>query len=383
MPSTVRRIAAIFPQELEYSSRLMKGAIDYVKKHRNVALVDLPYRVDAPNSIRLDRPLPFDAAFIWATPEARWVEDLLAASLPLVGASGDWPSEQVPYISFDGKAVEERAIEHLARRKPEILLHLEFLITGVPLIENRTRRFCDLAKRRGFPVKSFEIFRLGDPEDNSLTRRMPLQGKAAKRLKSLLRGLSRPAAIWCGDDWLGLRVCEAAVAFGLRIPEDVAVLGLGDFAGAEGGHPSLSSIPLPGETIAYHALTILDQRLSGKNDFPDRLLVSPPLWLPGSLPLECFLKIPWGKRSRSSPSVPAKGLQFARWPQRWGFLPRHSRRSSWKGTGGLPGRKSGEPGWQKPSAICTTRGSVSRKSPVFADTRNRASSATFSNGRPA
>jgi hypothetical protein len=254
----------------------MKGAIDYVKKHRNVALVDLPYRVDAPNSIRLDRPLPFDAAFIWATPEARWVEDLLAASLPLVGASGDWPSEQVPYISFDGKAVEERAIEHLARRKPEILLHLEFLITGVPLIENRTRRFCDLARRRGFPVKSFELFRLGDPEDNSLTRRMPLQGKAAKRLKSLLRGLSRPAAIWCGDDWLGLRVCEAAVAFGLRIPEDVAVLGLGDFAGAEGGHPSLSSIPLPGETIAYHALTILDQRLSGKNDFPDRLLVSPP-----------------------------------------------------------------------------------------------------------
>ncbi len=254
----------------------MKGAVDYVKKHRNVALVDLPYRVDAPNSIRLDRPLPFDAAFIWATPEARWVEDLLAASLPLVGASGDWPSEQVPYISFDGKAVEERAIEHLARRKPEILLHLEFLITGVPLIENRTRRFCDLARRRGFPVKSFELFRLGDPEDNSLTRRMPLQGKAAKRLKSLLRGLSRPAAIWCGDDWLGLRVCEAAVALGLRIPEDVAVLGLGDFAGAEGGHPSLSSIPLPGETIAYHALTILNQRLSGKNDFPDRLLVSPP-----------------------------------------------------------------------------------------------------------
>jgi LacI family transcriptional regulator len=105
---------------------------------------------------------------------------------------------------------------------------------------------------------------------------LPLQEEPARRLRRLLRELPRPAAIWCGEDALGVAVCEAAEGLGLRIPEDVAVLGLGNFRAADCSSPPLSSIPLPGERIGHQAFAVLDRKLSGELGLPSYLPVEPP-----------------------------------------------------------------------------------------------------------
>jgi AraC-like DNA-binding protein len=72
------------------------------------------------------------------------------------------------------------------------------------------------------------------------------------------------------------RLIRPADALGLRIPEDVAVLGLGNFRAADCCNPPLSTIPLPGERIGHHAFAVLDRRLSGESGFPSYLPVEPP-----------------------------------------------------------------------------------------------------------
>jgi DNA-binding LacI/PurR family transcriptional regulator/AraC-like DNA-binding protein len=270
------RIAALLPLELEYSGRLLAGAIHYTNEHRHVSLIDIPYFVDNPNALKLRRPFGFDAALVWATSEARWVETLLAANIPVVSASGDWPSERVPRVSFDSAATVHTAVDFLARRHPAVLVNLEYRFIGIPPKEARVQLFLAEAKARGIPARSAQVFRKDGSDDTVLARRLPLQAGAARRLISLLRKLPAPAAIWCGDDTLGLRVCEAAAEIGLRVPTDLAVLGLGNFAVASSGPPPLSTIPLPGEMIGHRAFEVLDGRLSGKPDFPTVIAVPPP-----------------------------------------------------------------------------------------------------------
>lgn len=276
MPSRSYRIAVILPLELELSGRLMEGAVEYAKSHRRVSLVEMPYRGDAPNSLRLEAPVPFDAALVAATKKARWMKGLLASRIPLISACGDWADEPVSSIYFDGPAISRAVVEHLAARAPAVLAHLEFIIEGLPLAEGRHRFLRELAAQRGIEVTRHQVFRIGDKADTPEARSAPLRGEAAEQLKGFLRSLPRPAGIWCYDDRLGLRVCEAAAELGMRIPEDLAVLGLGDLRGAASGRPPLSTIPLPGEMLGYRALEALDACLGGEADLPEVLSIEPP-----------------------------------------------------------------------------------------------------------
>jgi len=77
---------------------------------------------------------------------------------------------------------------------------------------------------------------------------------------------SRPTAIFATQDLLAVGVIRAAYELGLRIPEDLAVVGFGDAEFAPYTIPSLSSVHLPIEEMAAEAagimLDIIEQRVS-------------------------------------------------------------------------------------------------------------------------
>ncbi|MCB1131529.1 MAG: hypothetical protein KDN05_10400, partial [Verrucomicrobiae bacterium] len=98
------RIAAILPREWEWGGQLLLGAMDYARGHRSVRCLDVPFSASAPARLRLGRPLPFDAALVWANRDASWVRRLLAEGVPVVAASGEWSGE-VPWVSYDNSLV--------------------------------------------------------------------------------------------------------------------------------------------------------------------------------------------------------------------------------------------------------------------------------------
>ena len=78
-------------------------------------------------------------------------------------------------------------------------------------------------------------------------------------------------------DFLGLQLSEACREAGLRIPEDVAIVGMGnddllcDFA-----RPSLSSVAVASEQIGHEAAALLDRLMNGHSPPPQPILVPPP-----------------------------------------------------------------------------------------------------------
>lgn len=79
------------------------------------------------------------------------------------------------------------------------------------------------------------------------------------------RTLPKPAAVFaCNDRW-GWHALDACRLAGVRVPEDVAILGVDDDELVVGlTSPPLSSIPTPGERIGYEAAALLSRILEGK-----------------------------------------------------------------------------------------------------------------------
>jgi LacI family transcriptional regulator len=64
-----------------------------------------------------------------------------------------------------------------------------------------------------------------------------------------LNTMPRPDAIICGNDVLALAAIYAAQACGLRVPEDIAVTGIGDFKGSKDVEPAITTVRIPAKTI--------------------------------------------------------------------------------------------------------------------------------------
>ena len=74
--------------------------------------------------------------------------------------------------------------------------------------------------------------------------------RAAKTIAhNLLSQPDKPSAVVCGNDIIAFATIWAAQSLGLSIPEDLSVMGIGDFQGAEEMTPALSTIRIPAHTV--------------------------------------------------------------------------------------------------------------------------------------
>ncbi|WP_420012841.1 substrate-binding domain-containing protein [Tateyamaria sp.] len=77
---------------------------------------------------------------------------------------------------------------------------------------------------------------------------------ASKRDASELFAQDRkPTALICGNDILATGAIYAAMTAGLRVPEDVSIVGIGDFKGSADIEPSLTTVRLPAQRIGRKA----------------------------------------------------------------------------------------------------------------------------------
>lgn len=81
--------------------------------------------------------------------------------------------------------------------------------------------------------------------------------------QTLLTHQHRPDAIFCYNDRLAGGVIRAATDAGLRVPEDLAVIGIGDSEEGRYSRPTLSTVATDPAYIAHHALDQLIRRLEG------------------------------------------------------------------------------------------------------------------------
>ena len=93
-----------------------------------------------------------------------------------------------------------------------------------------------------------------------------------------LRSVPKPVGVFCCNDFWAHRTLTAARRVGLRVPDEVAVLGVDDdeLLNTVGALP-LSSIAVPAVKIGYTAAAILEDLLNGDGPPPPPITRLPPL----------------------------------------------------------------------------------------------------------
>lgn len=78
-------------------------------------------------------------------------------------------------------------------------------------------------------------------------------------------------AVFCSSDLLAVGVVTEAQARGLRVPDDLAVIGFGDFDFVSGLEPALTSVRVNGDTIGAEAARQLMARAEGRTVGPSQV----------------------------------------------------------------------------------------------------------------
>jgi LacI family transcriptional regulator len=149
-------------------------------------------------------------------------------------------------VSVDDVAGGRLATGHLLAQGHSTLTYVSGPMHLVQCRDRRTGALAALA-RRGLPEDSLshiEVPRL----DVAAGR------EAGARLLALSR---RPTAVFCANDLLALGVLQAVFAAGLRVPEQIALVGYDDIEFAAAAAVPLTSVRQPAESIGRVAAELL------------------------------------------------------------------------------------------------------------------------------
>ena len=168
-------------------------------------------------------------------------------------------ASRLPCVGADNARAGEMAAQHLITKG-----HKKIGLLFPPLGGN------DRAKGRfDGAQQTLEADGLAPPQDWILQSRYSLS--AAKRdVTALLSARHKPTALLCGNDVLAVGAIYAAQSLGMRVPQDLAVIGIGDFKGSEAMHPALTTIRLPAQRIGHQAGDQLAQAIITKSDAFER-----------------------------------------------------------------------------------------------------------------
>ncbi|HEY3561231.1 MAG TPA: LacI family DNA-binding transcriptional regulator [Kribbella sp.] len=97
----------------------------------------------------------------------------------------------------------------------------------------------------------------------------------AASMRELLALPNPPDAVFCFNDLLALGALRSLADAGLRVPEDVAVVGFDDIEDGRFHSPSLTSISPDKEWLADNAVALLLDRITGDDNSPHRDLTVP------------------------------------------------------------------------------------------------------------
>jgi len=102
------------------------------------------------------------------------------------------------------------------------------------------------------------LMEAGLPEPRSIDQGLPgTVGEGRRSLAALWEAGERPDVIVCASDWLAQGVLIEAAVRGIKVPEELAVMGFGDFDFARELEPALTTVRIDGAAIGSQAAALM------------------------------------------------------------------------------------------------------------------------------
>ena len=180
-----------------------------------------------------------------------WLAELEKSNVPAVVL--DWEVKaaraEVSTIGIDYLTGIQTAVNHLISLGHQYFAHISGPLE-LQTARDRRDAFLSALAKHGIPVESVPIIE-GD---------LQIQG-GRKAIQQLLALSPRPTAVFAANDLTAIGLIGAARAHGLKVPDDLSVIGLDDIWLAEQFEPPLSTVRLPRYEIGKLAMQMTTKSL--------------------------------------------------------------------------------------------------------------------------
>jgi DNA-binding LacI/PurR family transcriptional regulator len=187
------------------------------------------------------------------------VEQIRAAGLPLVMVDSSAMPDQ-PFVEIDDEGGARAAADHLIQ-----LGHRDILVVGVepPSPGARMEPEGVMGRRMRGYVKAFAAKDIELPAHAFVVGPASIEGGIAALRRAAEDGL-RPTAVLVMSDAMAIGVLRAAREMGLRVPEDLSVVGFDDIDLSQHTNPPLTTVHQPirqkGESAVRLLLSVVERR---------------------------------------------------------------------------------------------------------------------------
>jgi len=171
-----------------------------------------------------------------------------AEMIPYILLDRQFPALAAHFVGVDDKGVGMLATRHLIEQGCRRIAHIRGPEVSTAL--GRVDGYRQALQEAGMHAASGYLVSLGNSGDH---RGEPGGYEAAKRL---LAGEKRPDGIFCFNDPSALGAMRAILEAGLRIPEEIAVVGCGNLSYSDFLRVPLSSVDQGSDAIGKKAATI-------------------------------------------------------------------------------------------------------------------------------
>jgi DNA-binding LacI/PurR family transcriptional regulator len=182
---------------------------------------------------------------------------LQACRFPVVLVDASMPGFGASAVVVDGLHAGYTMTRHLLAQG---LRKIGFLANGawVPSVQNRYGGYRWALEEAGIEAQPGWAF-LEPSMHPDFEHPLEKTHAFTKRFLEHTRGLE---GVVCSDDFLALSCLGSARELGLRVPEELKVVGLGDYAASDQREPSLTTYHIPFEEMGRKAFQTLDALLN-------------------------------------------------------------------------------------------------------------------------
>lgn len=196
-------------------------------------------------------------AIVTSTVDRNVTSELTNAGIPLVFCNADPATKLIGNICIEYEVGVKKAIQHVVE-----LGHRKSAVIAGPA-ENRTAVTIKNALVSGLTARGLKPVCV--LESNYRV------DAGASAVREVLSHSEVPTVVFCGNDLIAMGAMSALEEAGVRVPEDVSVLGIDDIFFAFLARPPLTTISVPREQLGVRAFEALERMLNlkrhkGSND---------------------------------------------------------------------------------------------------------------------
>lgn len=260
------RVRLIIDISFSYGRNLLQGISQYVQKFKNWEFeTTFSYFGDNQyKKYRIDKNNTADGIIVFS-PEKEVLTEVLKSDIPAIIKGVDKPVSG--YINFqtDNMMLCKKAFDHFRHIGFERMAYCG--LHNVQWSKERCQAMQDITAVNHYELsvytgKSYKTVRKGEHEKNIL--------------EEWLKSLPKPIGLLAANDFRGKEVLEACQSAGIKVPEEIAILGVdNDDCICPFTNPPLSSIGRFFHKAGYEAALTLNCLMSGEKPERQEIIIEP------------------------------------------------------------------------------------------------------------